>query len=139
MAYDYNAIIVNTVIPQIRDKGVDTTLTRVETVTATWTKKFDNVTFVQYWENNSTGDIVYTEPSGGTTTTTVKCVVTDFTEEERRDTSILVDDKKLLTIEMPEPKQGDRYTINDTTFQYVNHETIAPGGTVVLYKIQVRV
>jgi len=139
MAYDYNAIIVNTVIPQIRDKGVDTTLTRTELVTATWTKKFDNVTFVEYWENNTTGAIVYTEPTGGTATIVAKCVVTDFTEEERRDTSILVDDKKLLTIEMPEPKQGDRYTINGTTFQYVNHETIAPGGTVVLYKIQVRV
>jgi hypothetical protein len=138
MAFDYDAIVSNVVIPQLQDKGVDAVLTREFGVDGEWEKKFDPVTFEQYWEN-SDGDISSTEPSGLVEVYAGKVLVTDFTDEERTDSSIKVGDKKLLTIELPAPIQGDVITIRGVDYSYINHSTVAPASTDVLYKIQVRI
>lgn len=138
MAFDYNRIVTNVVIPQIVDKGLDVVLTRYYSVEGAWEKKYD-IDYDPYWENTETGDISYIEPTGYTEVYTGKALVTSFTDEERRDTTIKMSDRKLLTIELPAPIQGDVFTVRDTDYVYVNHETVAPGSTDVLYKIQVRV
>jgi hypothetical protein len=139
MAYNYSLLVTSTVIPKIREYGVDVTLTRNISVGALWERKYDPVNLEIYWENLNTGATTTTEPVDMQQTYTSKCVVTDFTEEEKQNTSILMGDKKLLTIELPTPKQNDVYTVRGVDYKYVNHETIAPGDTDVLYKIQVRV
>jgi len=139
MAFDYDRIVNTVVIPQIRDKGIDVTLTRVLDVAGVWEHKFDPVTFEEYWQSTVDSSIVYVEPTGGTSTFTAKAVITDFTENEREDSTIKAGDKKVLTIELEEPLPGDTITAQGVTYQYVNHKNIAPAGVDVLYKIQVRV
>jgi hypothetical protein len=139
MAFDYNRIVVNTVIPQIADKGKDVILIREFSVDGVWSKKYDPITYEPYWENSETGEISYTEPTGYTEIYTGKALMTNFEEEDFRDTSIQRGDVKLLSIELPAPRQGDVYTVNDIRYVYVNHEKLAPGDTTVLYKIQVRI
>lgn len=139
MAFDYQRIVTDVVLPQIEDKGTDVILTRYYSVEGEWEKKYNSITFEQYWENTETGELTYTEPSGYTEVYTGKGLVTGFTDEERRDSSIKTGDKKILTIELPAPIQGDVFTVRDTDYVYVNHETIAPADVDVLYKIQVRI
>lgn len=139
MAFDYQRVVYETVIPQITDKGTLITLTRIIDSSESWEHVMDEVTFTEYWENKDTGEIVFVEPGEMTEVYTAMGVITDFTEEEINNTSIKTGDKKILSIELPKPLQGDVYTIRDMDYHYVNHVTVAPGDVDVLYKIQVRV
>ncbi len=137
MSEFYTDLRDNTVQPLIEEFGQDVTRIR-KTSTDTWEKKYNHVTFTNYWENTDTHEIVYEEPAETVETTIKAGVFTDYKQEQIDDTLIQRGDKQLLTIEFDKPLLGDTYNDGVNVYNYIDHETISPSTTVVLYKIQLR-
>lgn len=126
------------VIPLIAELGQTVTLERTAD-TSVWERRYDASTGGYYWYNTSTGATTTTDPSGTVVTYSGKGVVVDYKDDVIDNTLIKVGDKRLLTITLPSPLIGDKITVNSVTYNYVSHNTVSPGATDVLYKIQLRV
>ena len=136
--FDYSNIKDYTVITNLTRFGNTVTMTRYET-TDTWEKKFDSITSRVYWENITTHEIVYTDPTGTPTIYTSVGVLTAYKQKEIDGTLIKQGDMKLLTVDLPNGNAGDKYTINSEIWSYVDSEKVSPDNvTTVLQKIQVR-
>lgn len=141
--YDYSAIEDNVARPLIVRFGTTVTVTRTEDTTV-YEKEYDPITFSYYWIDKVTGQRFDSQPGSTTKTYNGLCVLTAFTEEEIDNTNILSGDKKLLAIDIPEPKQGDLFTLinkdgSTTTYKYINNKPVAPHNIAVVHRVQVRV
>lgn len=118
MSFDYDSLqLLSTDL--INDFGQDITLTTVTAGT------FNPAT------GATTGD--------SETTATVKAVVTDYRDFQIDGGAIQRGDKQvILSGSVAAPDTNDMFTINSLEYMIVNINTISPGGTDVLYKIQVR-
>ena len=136
--FDYASIRDNKVIPNIIRFGQQLTITRNENTTL-WVKSYDPVLMKYKWTNTDTSAVVYIAPPATIITYTGVGVLTEYEQEEIDGTNIKREDKKILTIDVPEPIFGDVVTIGGTKYQVIYTQKISPGGVDVLYKVQVRV
>jgi len=136
--FDYASIRDNKVKPAIERFGQTITITRNENLDD-WEKRYNAVEMRYEWYNSTTLQTVYTEPAETIVTYSGQGVLTDFSNEEIDDTNILRQDKKILTIELPEGRPGDKVTVAETDYGLVNTRVVSPGGVDVLYIMQVRV
>jgi hypothetical protein len=87
-----------------------------------------------------TNDGVTGTITGATTTThTVNAVVDNYANSLLDGTLIKRGDKLLYIESDVQPLIGNTISIGSVAHKVINVETIAPGGTVVLYQAQVRV
>ncbi len=130
--FDYSGI-QSTASSLITKFGGSFTQKQIDT---SFTETYNPITGSTEWSDGTT---TYTEAQY--TSTTADGVVTGYTNEERYNTTIEVGDKKLLAVDINAPKSGDIYTVGDTDYSYVDHETIQPASDndPLLYKIQIRV
>ena len=136
--FDYASIRDNKVKPAIERFGQTITITRNEDL-GNWTKSYNPVEMRYEWYNSDTLQTVYVEPAETVVVYTGTGVLTNYTNEEIDDTNILRQDKKLLTIDLPQAQQGDIVTIGTTDYAVASVKVISPGGVDVLYILQVRV
>lgn len=134
----YNNLKDDTVTPLIKEYGQAVTLTR-NGDGGDWVKEYLPAEGRYQWRNTEDDTTQYDPPDDAETTITGVGVVTNFEEAVIDETLIKRGDKLLLTIDLGEPQINDKFTINSVTYDYINHETISPGGVDVLYKIQLRV
>ena len=84
------------------------------------------------------------DPLSGSSTDTSKtytamAVKTEFSAYERNDSSIQVDDIKLLAeVADTEYNQGDEINIDGANYELIKVTAIKPGPVVVAYKLQAR-
>lgn len=126
-----------TVIPLIIEFGQTITLTR-NGDGGDWVKEFVPDEGRYQWRNTSTSAIVYEPPAPAETTINGIGVITNFEDATIDETLVKRGDKLLLTIDLGEPQINDKFQVGGVTYNYINHETVSPGGTDVLYKIQLR-
>jgi hypothetical protein len=120
MSFDYTSI-VDVAIRQIKDKGRSVTLKHV--VNGAYDPQTD------------------TNGADGSSTQIVKMVITKFKSSEVDGTMILKSDKRgLLATDglTTAPLIGDLITDGGVTYTIVDFDTIQPGDTVILYKLQLR-
>lgn len=124
--------------------GMPVVLSRYESA-GNWIKDFDPVEGRDRWTNSTTGEVTYTAPTTSPTEYTGYGVRTQFNINEIDGTNIRRDDIRLVMSTsqaggsaMPEPKAGDKFTMDSVTYNYVNHETKAPATTELVYIVQVR-
>lgn len=135
--FDYTSIDA-TALELITRFGTSFTISRTSDG-GDWTEKFNAATQRKYWED-SESNIVYTPPTGTTYTYTGVCVITNFMDEEIDGTLIKRGDKKLVAkIDNVAPRQNDLITVASTSYEYVNHKSVAPDGNSIIYLIQIRV
>lgn len=115
MTFDYGPI-ASIAVTQVADKGQSITLTRNTPGTF----------------NPATGAVT----GDSTATETVSAVVSDFRADQIDGSTIQRGDKQLLMTDAP--NLDDSVTIDSLEYQIVDINTISPGGTDVLYKVQVR-
>lgn len=134
----YIQIRDDTVIPLIQEFGQTITRTRIVDA-GTFTREFFPDEGRYGYRDSATNTVVYEAPAATISTMTGEGVITDFRDELVDDSHILQGDKLLLTINLGTPQVGDIFTVQGVDYNYVNHETVSPGGTDVLYRIQLRV
>lgn len=118
--------------------GMSVTLTRYESSGA-WVKSYDPVEGRDMWTNSTTGEIVYTAPANNPVSYTGYGVRSNFLLNEIDGTLIKKGDIKLvLSTEFPEPQEGDKFTMDGATYNYVSHEIKSPAETAIVYMVQVR-
>jgi len=134
--FDYDRIVVNTVLPSLEKYGNPISLVR-DADLSLWDREYDPITEEFSWTNKQTGQVVTTEPEDDTYTG--DGVFVQMSDELLSNTLVKASDKVLLVQAIPTPKTGDRVVDHaGITYQYVTHIPISPGGTNVLYKIAVR-
>jgi hypothetical protein len=138
MAYDYANLRDTVALPLIQNYGVPITLFRIED-TAVWVKSYDPVEMRYQWTNQDTLDVVYEEPEPTQVTYNGYAVKTKFEMELVDGTRIKQEDIKLIAIGIPEPKDGDIFTVSGVEYKHVSTMAVEPGPTAVIYKVQVRV
>jgi len=118
--------------------GMLITLSRYENIIG-WAKSYDEVEMCDKWTNSTTGEIAYTAPTGAPTEYKFYGVRTQFSNYETDGNLIQRGDVKLvLSTDFPVPAEGDKFTVDDTVYNYVNHEEKSPAGIAVTYIVQVR-
>ena len=106
--------------------GMAVTLTRYES-SGSWVKSYDPIEGRDKWTNSTTGEIVYTAPSNNPVEYTGFGVRSNFLLNEIDGTLIKRGDVKLvLSTEFPEPQEGDKFTMDGSTYSYVSHEIKSP-------------
>ena len=134
----YTNVRDDTVIPLIREFGQTVTRTR-DGSAGTIVKEFIPVEGRYQYRDTASGTITHTPPASSISTATGNAVVTEFEDRLIDESLVKQGDKLLITIDLGLPQTGDIYTVQGIDYNYVTHETISPGGTDVLYKIQIRV
>ena len=133
--FDYSGI-TSTALSLITQFGTTFTISRTADG-GNWTEKFNAATQRKYWEDSGS-NIVYVPPTGTIYTYTGVCVITNFMDEEIDGTLIKRGDKKLVAkIETVVPRQNDLITVASTSYEYVNHKSVAPDGNSIIYLIQI--
>lgn len=120
MTFDY-AGLENTALTQIDEFGRTVVFRSVDQGT------FDAST------NSRTGNSV--------TNTNVKAVITDYRERQINDETIRRGDKRVMIAGAAlssAPETNDIIVDGSEVYRIINVETIQPGDTVLLYKLQVR-
>lgn len=103
-----------------------------------WEKKYDREALTEYWENTSTGAIVFVEPTD-TDSFLGDGVITRFKTEEIDGHLIQQDDRLIIATKLPVPKLGDVILIGTTEYKYIKHWTVAPNNETIVYRIQARI
>lgn len=134
----YENLRDNTAYPLIKRFGTPIVIERTSD-TAIWERTYDPITMSFLWTNPSTGATSVTQPEATKQVFSGFAVLTNFEDEAIDGTVIKASDRRLLVTKIPEPKSGDIYTIGTTVCKYVDHKTIAPGNTPVVYIIQARI
>jgi hypothetical protein len=132
----YTDIRDDVAIPLVEEYGQSITVKRY--VDGDWERKFSTSELKYYWED-SEGTIVWTDPSGEPVEYSGYGVVTFFSEDQIDGTNIQQSDRLIIAVSISEPQIGDVFVIGSTEYKYVNHKTVSPGGTDILYKVQVRI
>ena len=133
----YTNLRDDTVDPLIERFGQSVTLTRSSDA-GDWVKEYLPNEGRYRWRNTQDDTTQYTAPEDTTTTITGFGVITDFEDSLIDETLIKRGDKLLLSIDLGVPRINDKITVGTTVYNYVNHETVSPGGTAVLFRIQLR-
>ena len=133
--FDY-AKTLATSIRLINKFGNPVTMTRSYD-SSLWTRSYDPVTESFTWTNIASDTSQSTEPEDALTIADGALV--GISEELLNNTLVRKSDSELLIVEIDEPQVGDTFLVNGKTYNYVAHETVNSAGTVVLYKIGVRV
>ena len=134
----YEDLRDNTVIPLIEQFGQSVTLTRTQDA-SDWVKEFVPAEGRFRWRNTVTNDTQYDAPTAVQVTVTGNGVITIFQSEAIDESNILSTDRLLLTYDLGVPLLGDIITVGGVDYNYINHNTVSPGGIDVLYRIQLRV
>lgn len=135
---DYNNILISVVIPLVEQFG---TIRQIEKIdSATWTKKFDSVLGIYYWEDESTGRIVYEEPNNSTQLIDVKSVQDNLSQEDMANSLVLATDSKYYIAPTGvEPKVGDVFIDNGIKYNIYLVQVLKPANLTMLYTIYCRV
>lgn len=138
MTFDYSRIINDVVIPNIKKFGFTLSLYRNESIT-TWTKGFDPVASRDYWESETTGEIVYTEPTETLVEYPVTALESNFTNRELAGKDILRGDKRYYIVPgVIEPQKGD--VVEDVVkYRIYDVNIIKPADVIILYEVYARV
>jgi len=73
--------------------------------------------------------------------TTVTCVVTDYAHRERDGTRIQAKDRKVYVSALDlaiTPTPGDKFVLGAMVYDIISVGPLEPGGTVILFELQVR-
>jgi hypothetical protein len=136
MAFDYERIRDEVAIPLIEEYGAAIVLSRIED-TDTYTRHYDPLTLSTYWTDSE--DTRYdTKPEAVQIDYEGHGIIQNFKIEQIDGTLVQADDLRLIAIDIPQPQEGDIFTVNGIEYQYVRTDPVAPGGTTVVYNIQVR-
>lgn len=135
MAYDYNKLITNTVIPSLANYGVATTLTR-DATNDVWVKSIDVISGKQIYTNSETGEIV-DEQEECLLTYNVTVLQDTIKKSEIDGKTVMYGDKILYMSPTMKPKIGDLIQLTQQYRVYMI-EPISPADTIVLYKMYVR-
>lgn len=138
MAYDYDSLRDETVIPLILNYGLPITLTKRGS-TATYEKRYDPATKSFIWVDVETDEVFTQEPAETVVAYQGLAVRTKYRDEAIDGTLVKRGDVRLLAVNIPLPQLGDTIQVGDTVYNVVQTDPVAPGPTVVLYKVQVRV
>lgn len=136
MAYDYARIRDDVAAPLLQEFGITFTLSRIENTTV-YTKHYDPTTMSHYWTDTDSNrydtmpDPVQIEYTG-------YCIMQKYQIEQIDGTLVQADDLRLIATGIPQPKEGDIFSVNGIDYQYVRVDPVAPAGLAVVYKIQVR-
>ena len=87
----------------------------------------------------NTGDAY--SPTQATADTAVTCVVTDYAHRERDGTYIQARDRKVYVSALDlaiTPTPADKFVLGAMVYDIVSVGPLEPGGTVVLFELQVR-
>lgn len=125
------------------ESGMPVVLSKYESITG-YTKSYDPVEGRDIW-TDSEGNVSYTAPTGNPISYTGYGVRSSFLLGEIDGTLIKRGDIKLVLStsqasgdDMPEPQEGDKFTMDGATYNYVSHERKAPATTDLVYIVQVR-
>jgi len=128
----------------LEQSGMPVVLSRYESA-GNWIKDYDPVEGCDRWTNSTTEEVTYTAPASTPTEYTGYGVRTQFNINEIDGTNIRRDDIRLVLSTsqangsaMPEPQEGDKFTMDGATYNYVSHERKAPATTDLVYIVQVR-
>jgi len=136
MAFDYNAILVETVIPLMIEFGFETTLKRNTSIND-WDKKYDDIEGYYYYENKITGEITVSLDSA-TQMFPVQVLQVEIDKLEIDGTNVLTGDKVIyMTPSDISPVVND-YIALEQEYRIYRSDPIAPANIVVLHKLYVR-
>lgn len=114
-------------------------LNRYESTT-TYTQSFDVIKKQTKWVHTSTGDVLYTPPTGSLKQYLYQAVVSEYSINEIDGINILATDKKIiLSYNSTMPEINEYLLIGTTKYKIVNISVVSPGSDVVLFKVQARI
>jgi hypothetical protein len=102
-----------------------------------WDREYDPVTETFIWRNTISGQTQSTEPSD--TEYTDNGVLVGISDSLLENSLVNKSDSELLIVDIPEPQVDDVFIVNGKSYKYIAHESINPAGTVLLYKIALRI
>lgn len=137
MAYDYAALRDSLVVPKIREYGRPITLRRPGTA-AGWTKTYNAAQGRWQWKNNTTHVIVYVDPAATPVDVAGYGIEVKYEQAEIDGTTVLSNDRRIKTIDIPRPTTADKLIVNGTSLTIVNVMPTEPGGVAVIYTLQCR-
>ena len=137
MAFDYGNIRDTVALPLIKEFGQPIVVYRTED-TVTYTRVYNPVTMKYYWVDDI-GTQYDTEPTETQVEYEGFGIVKTYDTEAVDGTLIRADDILLISTGIPQPQMGDIFLVNGKEYQFVNNQTVAPGGVDIVYKTQVRV
>lgn len=132
--YDKMLKIVNKSLDKF---GSNVTL-KQEDSTDVWIKKYDPIESTDYWQNETTQEIVYTQPEISILSTQIKALQGDFTQSELSNGLVLISDKKLYLEPAIEPKKNDIIIKDNVSYKIYNVKTIQPADLILMYEVYVR-
>lgn len=135
--FDYNNILVNVVYKNLIKFGNDITLQKNNTEDV-WSKKFDSIESRNYWENNTTGKIVYTQPEIDILSYEIKALQDSFSKSELNNDLIKITDIKLYLVPDVEPQKDDIITKDDIDYKIYYVEKIKPADVTLMYIVYIR-
>lgn len=135
--FDYGPL--SSTVKSLLNKFGTTRITQIRQVASEWEAYPDPTTNTMRYKNTETGEISDTVPANLPTEITVDGVITNFNTDSRKDFLVNVGDKLLLLSDINPPEVGDVFEVNGVKHNYVNHMTVNPAETTLLYKVQVRV
>ena len=103
-----------------------------------WEKKFDPVTGRDYWENTSTGDVVYTEPTGSPMEYSGYALQISAKESQMDSSLIREGEIILMCVDIPETMPGDIISVDGKQRVRVRELPFSPGDTVIYREVVVR-
>jgi len=134
-AFDYIGLLV-TAQGLIADFGGTITLTRSYDKTL-WIESYDPVTGTKTWEYIPTGATQSTEPDDAEYS--ADGVLVNIEEKFIDNSLVNVSDSELLVIGIPVPAEDDIFLVNGKSYKYVTHGVVNPAGTIMLYKVILRI
>lgn len=137
MAFDYEGLRVDTVLPLMEEFGFVATITKQDS-TDNWEKKFDEELSRVYYENIVTGDIVYSLPNG-TTEVELTIIWSSIEQKEINNTTILSTDEVIYV--SPKGVQiniGEYITIESKKYRVQATKPIKQAGVELLNRVFLR-
>lgn len=135
---NYEATAVK-VAKSIEKAGKPVTIRRVGSAEG-WTREYDPAVLRDKWTNNTTGTVVYVDPSTNPAEEHTQAVEGNYSAAEIDGTMVLRGDRQYLVPaqEIAQPGAGDRLIDGSDDLQVINCKRISPGTVLVLYEVQCR-
>lgn len=136
--FDYTTLREDKIVPLIERFGTSVVLKRTED-TSLYKKEYDPSEMRNYWEDTVTGERFYTKPEPTQKEYKGICLNTRYTIEDIDGTNVQMGDRRLLAMNIPKPETGEILTVSGEDFAVVIADEVAPGDTLLFYRIQVRI
>ena len=135
---NYVSLRDDLVIPMIEKYGKAVSLRRPGT-TAGWTKSWNAGEGRYQWTLVAEPHtVVYADPAGTPVDIAGHAVEKKYEQSEIDGTTVMANDRRFLSIDLPSPTTADKFVIGSTVLTIVNVGSIQPGETVLIHTIQCR-